>query len=1017
MLKTAKKKAFTLFALTLLTTSILLVGINSPTVALPTDGLIYLDGPPLVPIHLHGPPLTPVHMHSLIGVMGIDWDPYEPWFTPWHELYPDYCEIWTFTSWEDNGNGYLDPSDQIDLTNDITQEVRWFHVDIVTVTMLLVHEQTGEPIYVEYKDPTWNPPLDPLDPRIPMPICTWWHEIWPVYHGVLGGMPYHIIDWIDNGNGYLDFCDYIMFEPWFGEWWHVEEYATDLILNEKVMEPYEIEWHELYPDFCNLYNVSDWEEPPEDPFPDRLSPSDQIYAFDQIGAEWNWYYVDRVTFTMLVSNETNPDDLMYIEYKGPFETMYDIKTTVINSTWHEVYPIYCPSYNITDWTDNCNGVLDFCDYIELHDLYADIYYGWWHVEELSIDIVLNEKIDDPTGIIWHELYPDCCINDYETLEWEDNGDGLLNPCDNITLALLPSGLTYKYHVENMTLTLNLTIEDMLGDPPFTIGERIYIEYLAAVYFSWEWLYYPKTHPEYTDWEVVCPVDRFGYPLTIENWYDNCNGVLSYCDMLELLSPDGALWCHVDEVAVDITVKKIIEEPPPPPPWYKKPPYPDYAPSGMPDFDQKQDGWFHPMVGWTWCGPVASANSMWWLDSEFEPNTIPPPAIIDNFPLVTSYNPGVWDDHDVKNVALLVQDLAWWMDTDGIRTGFPHTGTFWWDMHWGIEQYLIQQGVADLFEVHSMEFPEFFWIEEEIYRCQDVVLLLEFWDEATGERWIYDPGGEGGHYVTCAGVNSTTMELLISDPWQDAAEAGWPGHVPIPHTYPHTVDVHNDTRYVSHDAYTVALSPSPYGMTWELLGYLQSPGYGWAPTWHAFITATVVTSPLAVHDVAVTDLTSCYGSTILTQNFTYTVNTTVTNEGDFAETFTLTLYWNNTNVINSTLVSLAIGETKVVQLDWNTTGLQRYMNYTLRAYATPVPGETDTADNTFDDPRILMMVYTGDINNDKKVDILDIASIAKLFGVIHPDPAYNPNMDIDCNGKIDIMDVALAAKQFGYVEPP
>jgi outer membrane protein assembly factor BamB len=175
--------------------------------------------------------------------------------------------------------------------------------------------------------------------------------------------------------------------------------------------------------------------------------------------------------------------------------------------------------------------------------------------------------------------------------------------------------------------------------------------------------------------------------------------------------------------------------------------------------------------------------------------------------------------------------------------------------------------------------------------------------------------------------------------------------------------------------------------------------------------------IGVHDIAVTNLTSCYGSTILTQNFTYTVNTTVTNEGDFAETFTLTLYWNNTNVINSTLVSLAIGETKVVQLDWNTTGLQRYMNYTLRAYATPVPGETDTADNTFDDPRILMMVYTGDINNDKKVDILDIASIAKLFGVIHPDPAYNPNMDIDCNGKIDIMDVALAAKQFGYVEPP
>jgi len=174
----------------------------------------------------------------MVGVI----DPYNPWQTPWHELYPDYCETWIFTSWEDNGNEYLDSSDQIDLTNSITEEVRWYHVDRVTVTLALRHEVTQELIYVEYKDEKWNPPLNPWPPIIPMPISTWWHEVWPVYHGVLGpGNPYLIIDWIDNGNGYLDFCDYIMFEPWLGEYWHVEDYATDLILNEKVMDPIEIE--------------------------------------------------------------------------------------------------------------------------------------------------------------------------------------------------------------------------------------------------------------------------------------------------------------------------------------------------------------------------------------------------------------------------------------------------------------------------------------------------------------------------------------------------------------------------------------------------------------------------------------------------------------------------------------------------------------------------------------------------------------------------------------------------------
>jgi hypothetical protein len=50
--------------------------------------------------------------------------------------------------------------------------------------------------------------------------------------------------------------------------------------------------------------------------------------------------------------------------------------------------------------------------------------------------------------------------------------------------------------------------------------------------------------------------------------------------------------------------------------YVKPSYPDYAPSGMPDFDEKQDLWGPAPGVYTWCGPVAVANSLWWLDSEY-----------------------------------------------------------------------------------------------------------------------------------------------------------------------------------------------------------------------------------------------------------------------------------------------------------------------------------------------------------------------------------------------------------------
>ena len=36
-------------------------------------------------------------------------------------------------------------------------------------------------------------------------------------------------------------------------------------------------------------------------------------------------------------------------------------------------------------------------------------------------------------------------------------------------------------------------------------------------------------------------------------------------------------------------------------WLLKPAYVDYAPNGVPDFDQKQDGWRNPETGkWSWC---------------------------------------------------------------------------------------------------------------------------------------------------------------------------------------------------------------------------------------------------------------------------------------------------------------------------------------------------------------------------------------------------------------------------------
>ncbi len=261
-------------------------------------------------------------------------------------------------------------------------------------------------------------------------------------------------------------------------------------------------------------------------------------------------------------------------------------------------------------------------------------------------------------------------------------------------------------------------------------------------------------------------------------------------------------------------------------WYWKPAnLIDYAMSGMPDFDQKQYGWSSTAAAPTWshCGPVAVANSLWWFDSKYEPSPKAPPIVNDNYPMVQSYSPvGApgWDDHDSQNVKPLVEDLAKRMDTDGQSSGDGHSGTNVADMKDAIEQYLIDKGLDDDFYVHLEKSPEFEWIEKEIRRCQDVVLLLGFWQwqesaVAAGGRWVR----MGGHYVTCAGVNSEESKLGISDPYWDNAEAGGEGRVPVAHAYPHNSSVHNDTKYVSHDVYKVVASTSPGGL-WALDDYAE-----------------------------------------------------------------------------------------------------------------------------------------------------------------------------------------------------
>ncbi len=279
-------------------------------------------------------------------------------------------------------------------------------------------------------------------------------------------------------------------------------------------------------------------------------------------------------------------------------------------------------------------------------------------------------------------------------------------------------------------------------------------------------------------------------------------------------------------------------------------------------------------------------------------------------------------------------------------------------------------------------------------------------------------------MAVAGSNATTNEVLICDPYYDVS-------APAANSA-----VHNDAQYVSQDPYTTALfgppNPPPPGyppVVLELQNYLQPKGLP-DPNWHAFVRGAVATSPIPVHDVAVTNLTS--SKTVICRGNSGNLTVTVQNLGSFAENFNVTVYANLTAQANETAIttlnfSLTSGSNATQAFLWNTAGFA-YGNYSLKAAADVVLGETNTANNNCTDGWVRLSIpgdITGGTPNlldfvpDGKVDMKDIGVVAKYFGQNAP-PAP-PNCDLTGptpgvpDGKIDMRDVGLAARHFGEHE--
>jgi len=164
----------------------------------------------------------------------------------------------------------------------------------------------------------------------------------------------------------------------------------------------------------------------------------------------------------------------------------------------------------------------------------------------------------------------------------------------------------------------------------------------------------------------------------------------------------------------------------------------------------------------------------------------------------------------------------------------------------------------------------------------------------------------------------------------------------------------------------------------------------------------------VHDVSVTDVDP--SKTVVGQGFTLSINVTVTNQGAYSEIFNVTAYANTTIIDTLADITLASGDSTTIFFTWDTTGVL-YGNYTISVYATQVPNELDTQDNTHAESTVLLTM-PGDIDGDYYVGSADFSVLAGAYGSSIGDPAYDARADFDNDGYVGSSDFSILAGNYG-----
>jgi hypothetical protein len=430
---------------------------------------------------------------------------------------------------------------------------------------------------------------NPLIEPIYEPSEYTWFEKYPYY-----GEIWIIYGWSDNGNNYLDFCDWLLIRNIItGEIRevHVEGVETDIGLVEIIppppppgdyegnnfdnlddylpqdTQPLNRQWHEIYPNFCTNWELTSWMDCNESEYVDSCDIVDFTRTVDTAPPQTivSWEHVIWVGPTIIVEDTTGVAEPESVYFEVIRDTDYFHTGTVedpVGNWFWEIDPNYSTNHYCVGWIDtNENGIIDFCDWILLQDFDTGE-FKWYHVVAVRTDMITEPlfveaynfhntgdylpSVGDPTGTPWHELYPVYCQN-WDCQSWNDNGDGILSVCDTVGFLNTATEAVDTFHVEWIGPTITIEILD-LTDVTF------YLDILSNDYAEMQ----PITEPIQTLWFEKYPDYKVDWYIT--GWTDtDANNELTADDEIALTMVHSPFTTHpgrIVDISTDIAMVRL-----------------------------------------------------------------------------------------------------------------------------------------------------------------------------------------------------------------------------------------------------------------------------------------------------------------------------------------------------------------------------------------------------------------------------------------------------------------------------